>query len=165
MIDPEDLIRSVLPGGYSCDPQVIADNIRDYFKAAAQAPAEGDAIQRLIAAQARIAELRRALEVIAVGDSKDPVTDAGDELVALGYWDGDALAAARASDLKAQPKGTPVAWANFRHDPPSYVPFKTRELAQRSVEQSEISATQEGPYSVVALYASTNPSPSQDTSK
>lgn len=40
--------------------------------------------------------LLRALEVIAVGDSKDPVTDAGDELVALGYWRGEAVAAMRA---------------------------------------------------------------------
>lgn len=40
--------------------------------------------------------LRHALEVIAVGDSKDPVIDAGDELVALGYWRGEAVAAMRA---------------------------------------------------------------------
>lgn len=53
--------------------------------------------RRLIAAEERIDKLRHALEVIAVGDSKDPVTDAGDELVALGYWDADALAADRAT--------------------------------------------------------------------
>jgi predicted ABC-class ATPase len=41
-------------------------------------------------------DLRRALEVIAVGDSKDPVTDAGDELVALGYWNAEAVTAMRA---------------------------------------------------------------------
>lgn len=51
-----------------------------------------------------------------------------------------------------RPVREPVAWANFRHDPPSYVPFRSREAAQRSVDQSEISATQEGPYSVAPLY-------------
>jgi len=40
--------------------------------------------------------LRRALEVIAVGDSADPVRDAGDELVALGIWSGGALEQHRA---------------------------------------------------------------------
>jgi hypothetical protein len=40
--------------------------------------------------------LRRALEVIAVGDSADPVRDAGDELVALGIWSGNALEQHRA---------------------------------------------------------------------
>lgn len=40
--------------------------------------------------------LRRALEVIAVGDSPDPVRDAGDELVGLGYWRKEGLAGHRA---------------------------------------------------------------------
>lgn len=39
--------------------------------------------------------LRRALEVIAVGDSKNPVIDAADELVALGYWRAEAVAEMR----------------------------------------------------------------------
>lgn len=47
--------------------------------------AEGDALERLIAAQERIDELRQALEIIAVRDSRDPVADAADKLVALGY--------------------------------------------------------------------------------
>lgn len=51
-------------------------------------------------------------------------------------------------DVKALPV---VAWANFRHSPPSYVPYRTREHAEAGVRQSEIAATQEGPYSVVAL--------------
>jgi len=40
--------------------------------------------------------LRQALEIIAVGDSKDPVADAGDELVELGYWRRESLDAYRA---------------------------------------------------------------------
>lgn len=40
--------------------------------------------------------LLRALEVIGVGDSKDPVTDAGDELVALGFWNAEAVTELRA---------------------------------------------------------------------
>jgi hypothetical protein len=30
-IEPEDLIRSCVPGGSSCDPQQVADAIRAYF--------------------------------------------------------------------------------------------------------------------------------------
>lgn len=56
---------------------------------------------RLLEAEERNNDLMRALEVIAVGDSPDPVRDAGDELVALGYWSGPALQASR--------QGTPSA--------------------------------------------------------
>ena len=45
----------------------------------------------------------------------------------------------------------PVAWANFRHSPPSYVPFRTEDAAFQSVTRSELAATQDGPYSVVPL--------------
>lgn len=45
----------------------------------------------------RLDGCRRALEVIALGDSKNPVVDAGDELVALGFWDKDAVAEMRRS--------------------------------------------------------------------
>lgn len=44
-----------------------------------------------------------------------------------------------------------VAWANKRVSPASYVPYRTREEAQRSVDRSCIAATQEGPYEVVPL--------------
>jgi hypothetical protein len=57
------------------------------------------------------------------------------------------------AQISGEARAEPVAWANFRHDPPSYVPFRTREEAQRSVDRSEIAATQEGPYSVAPLYA------------
>lgn len=38
------------------------------------------------AADERTDALRRALEIIAVGDSKNPQADAAEELIALGYW-------------------------------------------------------------------------------
>ena len=48
--------------------------------------------------------LRRALEVIAVGDSKNPIEDAADELVALGFWRKEAVEAIR-SISKSQSNG------------------------------------------------------------
>lgn len=50
-------------------------------------------------------------------------------------------------------QGEPVAWANWKVGTKSYVPFRTKEEASRSVERSEIAATQLGPYRVVRLYA------------
>jgi hypothetical protein len=38
---------------------------------------------------------RRLLEIIAVGDSADPVKDAGDELVAHGFWEAAPSASAQ----------------------------------------------------------------------
>lgn len=61
------------------------------------------------------------------------------------------MASRRARSRKDAEAAKWVAWANFRHSPPSYVPHRTRERAEAGVRQSEISATQEGPYSVVAL--------------
>ncbi len=58
--------------------------------------------ERLLATLAELKErnndLLRALEVIAVGDSVDPVRDAGDELVHLGHWSGPALEASRQAE-------------------------------------------------------------------
>jgi len=53
----------------------------------------------------------------------------------------------------AQPQGEPVAWANWKVGSKSYVPYRTVGEARRCVEASEISATQNGPYRVVPLYA------------
>lgn len=53
----------------------------------------------------------------------------------------------------------PVAWANWKVGSTSYVPHRTREQAVASVNRSEIAATQEGPYEVVALYREPQPSP------
>ena len=53
----------------------------------------------------------------------------------------------------AQPQGEPVAWANWKVGSRSYVPYRTVGEARRCVEASEISATQNGPYRVVPLYA------------
>lgn len=50
-------------------------------------------------------------------------------------------------------QGEPVAWANWKVGTKSYVPFRSQEEAIRSVDNSEIAATQQGPYRVVALYA------------
>jgi hypothetical protein len=52
---------------------------------------------RLEAAERDRDEFLRALEVIGVGDSADPVRDAGDELVAMGYWRKEALDGMRAA--------------------------------------------------------------------
>lgn len=46
-----------------------------------------------------------------------------------------------------------VAWANWKDDSDSYVPYRTKNQATACVKQSSISATQDGPYSVVPLYA------------
>lgn len=43
----------------------------------------------------RVWPLRHALEVIAVGDSKDPEADAEEELVELGYWTRQAVSEAK----------------------------------------------------------------------
>ncbi|WP_338513452.1 hypothetical protein VRC24_17215 [Pseudomonas poae] len=53
----------------------------------------------------------------------------------------------------ARPQGEPVAWANWKVGSKSYVPYRTVGEARRCVEASEISATQNGPYRVVPLYA------------
>lgn len=45
--------------------------------------------------------LKRALEIIAVGDSKNPRQDAADALVAIGFWSGEAPQL----QPKAEPKG------------------------------------------------------------
>lgn len=53
----------------------------------------------------------------------------------------------------SQPAGAkPVAWANWKVDSESYVPYRTQKDAQDSVNRSSIAAMQEGPYKVVALY-------------
>ena len=57
------------------------------------------------------------------------------------------------SKLRAPVAGEAVAWANWKVGTESYVPFRTQEEAQASVDRSAIAATQEGPYEVVALYA------------
>ncbi|HEJ5121182.1 TPA: hypothetical protein SL672_001164 [Pseudomonas aeruginosa] len=44
-----------------------------------------------------------------------------------------------------------VAWSNWKVGTRSHVPFRTEEEAARSVNASEIAATQEGPYSVEQL--------------
>lgn len=49
-------------------------------------------------------------------------------------------------------KITPAAWANWKSDSTSYVPYRTQEEAARCVERSSIVATQEGPYYVRPLY-------------
>jgi hypothetical protein len=53
----------------------------------------------------------------------------------------------------AQPQGEPVAWANWKVGSKSYIPYRTVDEARRCVNASEISATQNGPYQVVPLYA------------
>lgn len=59
----------------------------------------------------------------------------------------------RRAEPAAQPQGEPVAWANWKVGSRSYVPYRTAGEARRCVEASEISATQNGPYRVVPLYA------------
>ncbi|HCF0755568.1 TPA: hypothetical protein NH708_000188 [Pseudomonas aeruginosa] len=44
-----------------------------------------------------------------------------------------------------------VAWSNWKEGTSSHVPFRTLEEAERSVEASEIAATQGGPYKVKRL--------------
>ena len=68
---------------------------------------------------------------------------------------------AELSALKAG-QGEAVAWANWKVGTKSYVPYRTKAEAERCVRQSEIAATQQGPYQVVGLY--TAPQPAQDVS-
>lgn len=87
--------------------------------------------------------LRTALEVIAVGDSPDPVRDAGDELVALGHWRAEALALHRAEVAlpyeHAEPNCEDVAllWAEIHHlratvqGPPGFKTWQEAATAER----------------------------------
>ncbi len=43
-------------------------------------------IDKLVASQEQQDALRRALEIIAVGDAQNPQLQAAEELIALGYW-------------------------------------------------------------------------------
>lgn len=43
-------------------------------------------MQRQMDDTEKIADLRRALEIIAVGDAKNPQLQAAEELIAMGYW-------------------------------------------------------------------------------
>ncbi len=61
--------------------------------------------------------------------------------------------------LKAEMHAEPVAWANWKVGSTSYAPYRTRTQAQASVSQSEIAATQEGPYEVVPLYTAPQAQP------
>lgn len=66
-----------------------------------------------------------------------------------------AWAAARAALAYQQVReqaALPAAWANKRVSPLSYVPFRSMEEAESSVNNSRIVATQEGPYELVAPY-------------
>ncbi len=63
--------------------------------------------QRIEALIEKESELWRALEVIALGEASDPVIDAGNELVALGYWDADAIRAVK-GQAPAQPEAEPA---------------------------------------------------------
>ena len=64
-----------------------ADDIEHLAQAAAgnfrQAMLNGEEAQ---VAQQRCDALRRALEIIAVGDAQNPQAQAAEELIALGYW-------------------------------------------------------------------------------
>lgn len=52
--------------------------------------------------------LRRTLEIIAVGDSADPMGDAADQLVALGYWRAASVEQLRAAEAaQAHPAAVP----------------------------------------------------------
>lgn len=62
----------------------------------------------------------------------------------------------RAQLHSLQGAGEAVAWANWKVGTKFYIPFRNLEDAERSARQSEISATQQGPYEVVPLY--THPS-------
>lgn len=53
----------------------------------------------------------------------------------------------------------PVAWANWKVGTKSYVPYRTEAEASASVRQSEIAATQDGPYRVVSLGVIAAPTP------
>jgi len=82
-------------------------------------PNSGAEVQKLRADLSDVAEswrekcgaLRQALEVIALGDAEDPVRDAGDTLVELGYWRAEALEGHRA---EAKSK-TPNLWDEIAH--------------------------------------------------
>lgn len=52
----------------------------------ALAARERSLIDKLSEARRQRDELRRALEIIAVGDAEDPKAQAAEELVALGWW-------------------------------------------------------------------------------
>ena len=71
-------------------PLFTADQMRDYARAVeikAPKPTAANARDDELAELRRQRdELRRALEIIAVGDAEDPKTQAAEELAAIGYW-------------------------------------------------------------------------------
>lgn len=89
------------------DPECFdADILREFGFAAPAQPAAPQGVayamhQRVEELIEKESELRRVVEIIALGESANPVIDAGDELVALGYWDAGAVAALRASNGQA----------------------------------------------------------------
>lgn len=74
--------------------------------------------------------MRVALEVIALGDSKNPVVDAADTLVELGIWNADCVANARATGAIAAP--SPEAKAQAVPQGWKRVPVKpTQDMVER----------------------------------
>ncbi|UCL84537.1 hypothetical protein [Pseudomonas sp. HS-18] len=69
------------------------------------------------------------------------------------FWQGWKARAALAQPSPAPELERPevVAWSNWKVGTRSHVPFRTEVEAARSVNASEIAATQEGPYSVEPL--------------
>ena len=90
--------------------------------AAPQGVAYAELHQRVEELIEKESELRRVVEIIALGESANPVIDAGDELVSLGYWDAGAVAALRASNGQA-PAGAADEMAINRPVEDSALPF------------------------------------------
>lgn len=90
--------------------------MRQAADALAQPEPQRDFRDAFLKAQEEADALRQALEVISVGDSENPVRDAGDLLVERGHWDAEAVSQMRAqqpepqgaelSDLIARLQGT-----------------------------------------------------------
>ena len=99
--DVHTLTWHVRYGCQSC--QVFFNDAETWNRRASQS--DGTSGKEMEALRDQRDALMRALEVIAVGDSPDPVTDAGDELVALGYWRKEGLDGHRAAPNQGENHG------------------------------------------------------------
>ncbi len=87
-----------------------------------------------------------------IGVSLNDMKDVFDWMVTHARIAPDHAALAQPSPAQAEAERPEVvAWSNWKVGTRSHVPFRTEEEAARSVNASEIVATQEGPYSVEPL--------------
>ena len=98
----------VLEAARTAEEKLRADQMTEQHRMQTNMRMESDRL--IIETREKEDRLRVALEVIALGSSANPVIDAGDELVAQGYWREDALKEDRLQNpVKADPRDFRIA--------------------------------------------------------